>query len=863
LTTSAGRGPAGFLDGVRVLEVADELGEYCGRVLAGVGADVVKIEPPTGEVTRSYGPFAGDRPDPEGSLYFWHYNFGKRGVTLDLDDAGGQAEFLRLAAGADVVIDTRPASYLDDRSIGYDALRALNPGLVMARISPFGDRGPWRGYKGSDLVHLALGGVMMNCGYDPDPTGFYETPPIAPQMWQAYQITGELAAIAIMGALFRQAVTGQGQFLSTSVHGCVAQQTELDLPNWIYVRRHQYRRTCRHSRPNPDPAGIAATKDGRWLFPYRSYLGAGGSSELERTAAILDRYGMAADLGDGKYQDPAYRARLDVREHIGDVVNRFISRWTFDREIWRDFQADGLTWAPLRRPEENVADDHWRSRETFTEVYRPELGRSYVEVGAKWLCQEVPWRNGPRSPLLGEHNAELLGTRPSTPDRVRPVVRADLSTSARPAGLGKASALDGVRFIDLGWLLASAGAGRFLAAMGAEVIKVEHKSRWDGMRWVNAIAPDGGRAARAAAPGPMPILDPASPNRGGYFLEINAGKRAVSLNLKHPRGREIFRDLVAGANIVGEGFSAGTMDRMGLGYEELKKINPSIIYVQQSGTGQHGTYGPLRSYGPVAQGFSGLSEMSGLPEPFPPAGIGYSYLDWFGAYNMATAMLAALYRQERTGQGCWIDSSQVEAGIYLNGTAILDHSVNGRPWSRYGNRSPYKPAAPHGAYRTAGTDRWIAIGCFTEAEWTHLLQVLAQPAWGAEPRFATQAARLARQDELDELISRETEKRDGFALMHELQRAGVPAGVCQNAQDRVDHDPQLAALGWMAELRQSEIGVWPCREFPVDFSETPAYMGGIVDRHGPNYAEDNDYVYGEVLGYSPAQISELADNDVI
>jgi crotonobetainyl-CoA:carnitine CoA-transferase CaiB-like acyl-CoA transferase len=182
---SAGRGAGGFLDGVRVLEVADELGEYCGRVLAGVGADVVKIEPPTGEVTRSYGPFAGDRPDPEGSLYFWHYNFGKRGVTLDLDDAGGQAEFLRLAAGADVVIDTRPASYLDDRSIGYDALRSLNPGLVMARISPFGDRGPWKGYKGSDLVHLALGGVMMNCGYDPDPTGFYETPPIAPQMWQA------------------------------------------------------------------------------------------------------------------------------------------------------------------------------------------------------------------------------------------------------------------------------------------------------------------------------------------------------------------------------------------------------------------------------------------------------------------------------------------------------------------------------------------------------------------------------------------------------------------------------------------------------------------------------------------------------
>jgi len=853
----------GFLDGVRILELADELGEYCGRVLAGVGADLVKIEPPHGEVTRSYGPFAGDQPESEGSLYFWHYNFGKRGVTLDLDDADGQAAFRRLAAGADVVIDTRPRSYLDDRSIGYDALKAINPRLVMMRISPFGDTGPWRDYKGSDLVHLALGGVMMNCGYDPDPTGFYETPPIAPQMWQAYQITGELAAIAIMGALSRQHATGQGQYLSTSVHGCVAQQTELDLPNWIYVRRAQYRRTCRHSRPIPDPAGIAATKDGRWLFPYRSYLGANGISELKKTVAILDRYGMAADLGDGKYEDAAYRGRLDVREHIADVINRFISRWTFDREIWRDFQAGGLTWAPLRRPEENLADEHWRSRETFIEVPRPELGRSYAEVGAKWLCEQVPWRKGPRSPLLGEHNPELLGGSAPAPDHGPPAAAAPASDPVRLSKHGQPAALEGVRYVDLGWLLASAGAGRFLAAMGAEVIKVEHKSRWDGMRWVNAIAPDGGRAARAAASGPMPILNPASPNRGGYFLEINAGKRAVSLNLKHPRGREILRELVAGANIVGEGFSAGTMDRMGLGYEELKKVNPSIIYVQQSGTGQIGTYGRMRSYGPVAQGFSGLSEMSGLPEPFPPAGIGYSYLDWFGAYNMATAMVAALYRQQRTGQGCWIDSSQVESGIYLNGTAILDHSVNGRAWSRYGNRSPYKPAAPHGAYRTAGVDRWIAIACFTDDEWASLLKVLGQPGWATDPRFATQAARLARPDDLDQLVSSQTEGWDGFALMHELQQAGVPAGVCQNAEDRVDHDPQLAALGWMAELPQSEIGVWPCREFPVDFSETPTHIGGMVDRHGPNYAEDNEYVYGEILGYSTAQIRALAGDDVI
>jgi crotonobetainyl-CoA:carnitine CoA-transferase CaiB-like acyl-CoA transferase len=854
----------GFLTGVRVLEFADELGEYCGKVLAGLGADVIKVEPPGGEVTRSYGPFSGDTRGPETSLYFWHFNFGKRAVTCDLSSAAGRAEVLALTGTADVILDARSAGSLAEHGLDYQTLAARQPAVVMAEISPFGRSGPWASYRACDLVHLALGGVMMNCGYDPDPTGCYDTPPMAPQLWQSYQIAGELTVIAILGALCHRAATGTGQSVSVSVHQAVAQNTETDVPNWIFTGRRHYRRTCRHSRPDPDPAGIAMAKDGRWLLPYRSYLGAGDNTEFRATVELLDGYGMADDLADPRYADVASRADMNTRNHIADVISRFVARWTSDRSIWQDAQEAGLTWAPLRRPEENANDGHWRSRQTFLEVEHPGLSAPAAEIGAKWRCPEVPWRVGPRAPYLGEHDAQLrqeaggavasravqdpqaTSRRPATPD---PPAGAEQSVP------GPADALAGVRVLDFGWLLASAGAGRFLAAMGAEVIKVEHRSRWDRMRWANALVPE---SAAGGGPGDGP-----SPNRGGFFMDINAGKRAISLNTKHPRAREILRRLVSWADVVAEGFSPGTMDRMGLGYAALREIDPGIIYVQQSGMGQQGSYGMIRSYGPVAQAFSGLSEMSGLPSPYPPAGIGYSYLDWFGAYNMATAILAALYRRAVTGSGCWIDSSQVEAGIYLTGTAVLDWSVNGRSWSRSGNRSPYKPAAPHGVFPTLGDDRWIAIACFDDHQWNGICDVLGSVGPLGASEFATLAGRLARQDELEDLVAGLTRPLDGWSLMAALQAAGVPAGVCQTAEDRCERDPQLRHLGWLAELPQAELGTWRCKEFPADLSVTPARVGGPLGRHGPSYGEDNEYVYGELLGYSTAEIAGFVADGVL
>lgn len=853
-------GEAGFLSGIRVVELADELGEYCGRLLAGLGAEVIKVEPVGGESTRDIGPFYEDVVDRERSLYFWQYNLGKRSCVIDGTSAAGRDQLARLIATADVVLDTYDSSRL--KALGLDAkdVSQANPHVIHARIVPFGDDGPWATYRGSDMVHLALGGVMMNCGYDPEPDGQYDLPPIAPQMWQAYHIVGEQVATSIIAALFHRDRSGEGQRLVASVHEAVSKNTETDLPNWIFQRRTHYRQTCRHSLPTTGAPAIAATKDGRWVLPYNTYL-PGRSNTWQLTVEMLQKHEMAEDLGDEKYEDPTYRNSPAARRHIAAVFGAFVGRFQSSRNVWTEGQRVGLPWAPIRRPEENVDDLHWKQRGVFRDVHHPELGRSFRYVAAKWVCEEVPWHVGNRPPLVGEHTDEVLKSleTPKENSSSAAVSRYEEVTSPH----GKPFPLAGVRVLDLAWLLASAGAGRFFSALGAEVVKVEHESRLDGMRFGTAFPPPGGREERERATEELPNPENLGPNQSGSFMEINSGKLGLSLDLKSARGMEILKRLIAEADVVVEGFSPGTMARMGLGYDQLREINPSIVYVQQTGMGELGEYRTLRSYGPTAQAFSGLSDMSGLPAPFPPAGIGYSYLDWFGAYNMATAVMAALFRKQRTGKGCYIDTSQVEAGLYLTGTAILENSANGSEWQRYGNRSPYKTAAPHGVYRASGVDRWVAMGCFTDAEWRALVRVLGRPDWLTDPRFVDLPARVAHQDELDRLVEVATTQWDPFRLMEALQTAGIPAGVCQTAEDRYEHDPQLAHLNWLVELDQTELGRWPVKELPVRFETTPSHVGGILNRSGPNYGEHTDRVLSSWLHMSKDKIAALRAQKIV
>jgi crotonobetainyl-CoA:carnitine CoA-transferase CaiB-like acyl-CoA transferase len=579
--------------------------------------------------------------------------------------------------------------------------------------------------------------------------------------------------------------------------------------------------------------------------------------------ALMERYGIESGLDPQNATPPRFGRFVpgtapdkSKRDPAMEAVARFVRAFTYENIPWREAQQAGMLWAPLRKPHENALDPHWIARGSCTDIEHPELGRSLRYATSKWISTATSWAPGRRAPQLNEDG----GTVDDLSERRAPLIdpNPDPARAGKPSKRGQPFALDNIRVLDFTWFLASAGGTRFLSSFGAECLKVELKSHPDTR--LAAMAPIGGRGARERATAPLRGVT--DPDMGGQFNNKNPGKRGISLNIRHPKGLEIARRLVAMSDIVAEGFSPGVLDSWGLGYDKLRAIKPDIIYVQQSGMGAQGTYGRFRTVGPIANAFAGLSEMSGLPEPAMPAGWGYSYLDWMGAYSFALAMLTALFHRARTGEGQWIDASQTEVGLFIAGTAILDWSANGRIWSRIGNRSPYKPAAPHGVYPCAGEDRWLAIACFSEAEWRALTEVAKRPDWAEDSRFADLAARLAHQDALDAMIGQWTKAHDARQLMLTLQKAGVAAGVCQTAEDRCDHDPQLSHLEWLTEVTGSKIGRWPVAEVPVKLSESPAFAGGRIDRGAPCYGEDNEYVYGELLGMTKREIAELAADGV-
>jgi crotonobetainyl-CoA:carnitine CoA-transferase CaiB-like acyl-CoA transferase len=847
-------GAGGSLAGVRIVEVGDERIDYCGLVLAGLGADVVKVEPPGGSPSRRIGPFYEDVEDPERSLYFWAHDRGKRSIVLDPSSAEDRDRLDELVAGADVLLTT-------DGRFGVEAYGApcaervdSTPGLVGAVITDFGDDGPWSHYRASDLVHLALGGVAMNCGYDPDPSGHYDLPPIAPQAFHSWYIAGEQVAFTVIAALSYRERTGRGQYLSSAIHEAVAKNTEADLMSWVLLRTPFLRQTCRHSAESVSPfQTIVSTKDGR------SFMALTRDPKLLRP--FMEKYGAGDEVIDGQLAgDHGTRILPGMEQGTGlsiEGVQRLLRRWRFEDVPWEDAQNAGLMWVPLRKPEENADDEHWLARGSFGDIEHPELGRSFRYPVSKWIASQSSWVDTRRAPLLDEDRAEVLDA-PPTPRKL-PAVAAP---STRRSKHGKPFALEGVRILDFSWYLASAGATRFLASLGADVIKVEWKDRLDPRR---GGAPVGGREAREKATGPVPSLWPPDLGGevGGQYNNKNPGKRGISLNVADPRGLELAKRLVAECDIVAEGFSPGVMERWGLGYDVLSAINPKVIYAKQSGMGAIGKWQRFRSVGPIAASLSGLSEMSGIPEPAPPAGWGYSYLDWFGAYSFALALLTAIYHRDRTGEGQWIDASQVEVGTFLTAVPVLDWSANDRSWRRTGNHSPYKLAAPEGLYRCEGEDRWVAITCDTDEEWIALAKTAGHPEWVDDERFATLDGRVRHRAALDGLVESWTSTMDRYEVMDLLQRTGVAAGVAQDAEDRVVRDPQLEHLHWLTELDAAKLGRWPVAESSVKMSETPPHIGGPIDRGAADYGEHNHEVYAELLGLSADEVDALRADGVI
>ena len=389
----------GPLSGVRVLELADEKGQWCGKLMADLGAEVIKIEPSGGEASRTVGPFLDDIPHRERSLSFWHYNTSKRGITLNLESDDGRGLFRKLAATTDVILETFAPGYLSSLDLGYEKLAESNSRLIMCSLTPFGQNGPWRDFLSSDLLHMAAGGQMGCCGYDSDQVS--GDIPIAPGGGNAWHTGSHYAYMAIVAALLRRTSSGRGQYIDASVHDACALTTEMHVNTYIYRREVVQRLTGRHAAVSPSVQSQFRCKDGK-------YVNAGASRVTFRLFPVLtewmDSHGLAGDLLDERYKDPKVFAESSA--HINELVTKFVGSLTRD-EIAHGGQDRGFNWGAVRTPDELVDEGHLNDRGFWVDVEHPELGRSFKYPGAAGIYNGSPWRITNRAPLIGEHNEEI------------------------------------------------------------------------------------------------------------------------------------------------------------------------------------------------------------------------------------------------------------------------------------------------------------------------------------------------------------------------------------------------------------------------------------------------------------------------
>jgi len=402
------------LGDIRILDLAGPSGVYCTKLLADLGADVVKIESPGGDLMRRMPPFYHDEPDPERSLYFWHFNTSKRSITLNLEDIDGRAIFNELVKTADIVVETYQPGYLDSLGLGYQELKTINSGLILVSITGFGQTGPYRSYKSSDLIGQAMSGILYTIGFPDDP-------PTSLGASQTYHMVSANAAIGALIALYYRDTTGEGQWIDVPLQGTNLRMSEMVPFTYWISGRNRYRSGLEYYRMRKD---IFQCKDGRVVC---SALGGAGA---EKMLEWMESEGMAADLKDDKYEPvialmmgasvygkgskqkvsleagKGLRDYAEEADHIDDVWEAFLKTHTRE-ELFVGAQTRGVRLMPVNDAKSVVEDIGLKERKYFVDVSHPELSTIFTYPGAPYRLSETPWRVSRRAPLIGEHNIEI------------------------------------------------------------------------------------------------------------------------------------------------------------------------------------------------------------------------------------------------------------------------------------------------------------------------------------------------------------------------------------------------------------------------------------------------------------------------
>jgi crotonobetainyl-CoA:carnitine CoA-transferase CaiB-like acyl-CoA transferase len=792
---------SGALRGIRVLDLSDSIaGQFCCRMMADFGAQVTLVEPPAGSPIRAMLPFDPAR-DGVGSLLFFHLNLGKGSIVVDRGTAQGRARLLELAKGADVIVVGVDA----DR----DALREANPACVVALVSDFGDDGPYRHWRGSEMIFQALSGMMHENG-----TAGRE--PLYGVGHRAQYAAGVGAYLTVLAALYARKTTGQGQQVALDVAMNTSSMAPPATVEYAYSGMQEAR------GENRRPFMVVKCRDGWvsiWVHPYvwAAFCKATDVPELEadpRFARVKERLDHWAEL--------TARVQEQVRDLSGDeLLDRLLKERIAAAKAYTATQLWGGTPHLLER-------SYWQSVQTPS-------GRRPI-LGAQFRLSRTPSEIRQGAPRLGEHDAQALAGAAAMAD----------AATANAGPPGARGPLAGLRVLDLTTAWAGPMTGRILAFLGAQVIKVESASSPDIWRMHNTVYqprryPDG-------QPGERPF------NRCASFNSTNHNKLGLSLDIKHPKGLAAMHRLAATVDVVICNFTAGTLSRMGLGYEALKPLNDDIIVLEMPGFGNTGSLAKAAANGTTMEMAAGMCAMIGYPDDAPTT-TGQFYPDPMGGYNGAAAVMTALMHRQATGEGQYIEMSQVEASMQFIGEELLHAIAAGHDPQPQGNRVRW--AAPHDAYAASGDDQWVAIAIGSDDEWRRFCGIMGHPALAEDPRFASFDARWRHQDLLREPISQWTRHYAKAEIANTLQSAGIRAAPVNRPND-VIASPYLAARQAFVTLAHPEAGTHSYMTLPFRLSGTP----GSQHRASPCFGADSRRVLIELAGLTAGEADELAAEGV-
>jgi crotonobetainyl-CoA:carnitine CoA-transferase CaiB-like acyl-CoA transferase len=779
------------LAGLRVVDLADEKGELAGRLLADFGAEVVRVEPPGGARSRRLPPF-----HQGASLYFAHRNANKRGVVLDLAHEPGRAKLQELCARADVCIDSFAPSELAAHGLAPAALAERFPHLVALSITDFGHSGPWRDWVATDATLEAIGGQAFKAGLP-------EKPPLLPPGALAYDIAGAMGCFAVLAALLQRQRSGFGQWIDLSVLESVAQTTDWSFSNASYAR-------AKGQAPIEVRIGSGPM--------YKIYACKTGYVRLvilspRQWRAMREWLGEPDYLQDSKYD--SFLGRMSIADALGVIIGDLFATLGHE-EVAFEAQRRGIVCTPVLAPGEVLANEHFRSRGTFTRAeFAPGLSGPVASGFFELDGERQGFRQ--RAPTPGEHDAELAHC---------------IWRDARPAPAGPRPApslpLEGLRVLDFGIGGVGVECGRLFAEYGADVIKIESRTYPDFMRTVM------------------------STEMSASFASSSRSKRGFGVNVKHPQGLALVHRLVRQADLVIENSATGTMADMGMGFAKLRELNSRCVMSSSQLLGSRGAWADWIGYGPSTQPIGGLVHLWNYTDQADPAGSASIFPDHVAGRLCALVALAALLRRERTGTGGHGEVAQAEAVANMIGDLLLQEGVAPGSVRPQGNRS--ERGAPWGLYPCAGAQQWVAISVRDDEEWGRMRMALGNPAWAENEALRGLAGRRAAHDELDANLAAWTSVRSRADVVATLQLFRVPAAPMYTGTDQAA-DPHYQARGYLRWVDQQDLG-WMCMEGPgfraTGMSDVRIFQAPLLGQHTREIGR-------ELLGLSDAECEKLVE----